>query len=99
MMTLTTQTLDAVYLTALCCWREARGETTDAQRGEIWSILNRAAVRAWWNHNVAGDPVAVVLMPMQYSSFNAGDPNAAKFPASTDKVFAEIKLLVLSPGD
>jgi hypothetical protein len=96
---LTVANLDAIYLQALCCWREARGEAPETQRAQIWSVLNRCAVAAWWNHNIANDPVEVILMPEQYSAFNVGDPNATKFPHSSDAVFKEIKLLVLSPGD
>jgi hypothetical protein len=62
-------------LAALCVWREARGESQDARRGVWWVIQNRV-----------GQPMfrpsltRVVLQPYQFSSFNAGDPNATKFP-------------------
>jgi cell wall hydrolase len=98
-MNLTVNNIDAIYLTSLCTWREARGEVVESQRGVIHTILNRAAVASWWNHHISNDPVAVILMPEQFSSFNANDPNAVKFPQVSDGIFQEIKLLVLSPGD
>jgi hypothetical protein len=98
-MQFTTDNAYQLILIAIATWREARSEPIEAQRGVIWSILNRAAVAAWWNHHIPNDPLEVILMPYQYSSFNHGDPNSAKFPHSTDSVFKEIKLLVLSPGD
>ena len=91
---ITTQTAYETVLLALCCWREARGETLEAQRGVIWSVLNRAARPGWWGKDV----VSVILMPKQYSSFNADDPNAVKLPTSTDSVWQEIMLLAVSPG-
>jgi N-acetylmuramoyl-L-alanine amidase len=93
-MTLTTQTLYPIFLTALCVWREARGEPIEAQRGVVWTIQNRAALGGWFGKDV----VSVVLKPYQYSSFNQNDPNAVKFPSSDDPIFKEIILLVLTPG-
>ena len=98
MSNLNAQTLYAIFLTALCCWREARNQTAKARLGVIWTINNRAAVSSWWNNHSVYDPVAVILQPKQYSSFNEGDPNATKFPASTDSVFQDIKLMAISPG-
>lgn len=81
-------------LLALCCWREARGESIQAQRGVIWVILNRADKPSWWGKDI----VSVVLQPSQFSSFNKGDPNALLFPQSSDIVFREIVLLAADPG-
>ena len=67
-------------LLALTVWRESRGETQDARRGVAWSIRNRVLHPGWWG----GSWVGVILKPWQYSSFNAGDANAAKFPAAED---------------
>jgi hypothetical protein len=98
-LSLTVSNLYPMFLAALCTWREAQNQSTETQRGVIWTIKNRASVAAWWNHNKANDPVAVILMPEQYSSFNHNDPNATKFPSSTDAVFQAIKLLVIDPGE
>ncbi len=64
----------------------------------LWSILNRAARAMWWNGNKAFDTTAVILFPEQYSSFNKGDPNATKFPTSTDLVFQNILVMTIAPG-
>lgn len=82
------------WLVALCAWREARGETLEAQRGVIWTILNRAKNPSWWG----GDIASVVLMPLQFSSFNPGDPNATKFPHPLDATWNAILGLVTAPG-
>lgn len=68
-------TLDDQYLSRLCLWREARGESSAAQCGVYHVLLNRVADKRW------PDTLAeVVLQPKQFSSFNAGDPNAVKIP-------------------
>lgn len=84
----------AQWLLALCAWREARGQTPAAQRGVIWSVLNRAQKPGWWGKDI----VSVILHPFQYSSFNSGDPNALKFPNNSDPVFAQIAAMAQDPG-
>lgn len=67
-------------LLALCIWREARGESVQAKRAVAWTIRNRVMdpAKNWW-----GDTYErVVLHPFQFSSFNANDPNATKFPGN-----------------
>jgi spore germination cell wall hydrolase CwlJ-like protein len=91
---LTSSNAYATVLTALCCWREARGEPSEAWQAVIWTILNRAAKPGWWGQDV----VSVILCPEQFSSFDQGDPNATKFPSSTDPVFPEILILAANPG-
>lgn len=88
----------ASVLMALCAWREARGEPQAGQVGVIWVIRNRSLKSAWWNGNRMNDIPAVILQPEQFSSFNPGDPNATKFPSSTDTVFPQIMNLVANPG-
>lgn len=80
-------------LLAIAVWREARGESSSAQAGVMWVILNRAACPSWWGKGV----IDCILMPYQFSSFNAGDPNATKFPLSTDPVFPSILAMVRNP--
>jgi spore germination cell wall hydrolase CwlJ-like protein len=75
-----------LYLTALCCWREARGESQEGQRGVLHVIRNRALCPGWWGNGYAD----VVLHPSQFSSFNVGDPNAALFPQAGDTQWAGI---------
>jgi cell wall hydrolase len=92
--TVTTQNLYSTFLLALCAWREARGEPLDAQRGVIWTILNRAAKPGWWGRDI----ISVILCPYQFSSFNQNDPNATKFPAPNDPAWPEILLAAVAPG-
>jgi N-acetylmuramoyl-L-alanine amidase len=80
-------------LVALCIWREARGEITEAKLGVWWVIRNRKADSRWPN-TMAG----VVLQPRQFSSFNAADPNSSKLPAPEDPAFVECCGIVDSPG-
>jgi N-acetylmuramoyl-L-alanine amidase len=65
----------------------------------IWVILNRAAVKSWWNGQKQFDPVAVILQPFQFSSFNLSDPNSTKFPVNGDPIWEETKLAAISPGE
>lgn len=94
-MTITLQNVYTIFLQALCIWREARGESAEAQRGVLWVILNRAASPRWWGV----DPISVILKPFQFSSFNKNDPNAVKFPASDDQVWNTILEMSAAPGD
>lgn len=72
--------LSDAQLLALCCWREARGESMDGKLAQCWSVKNRILHPAWWGH----DWSTVILKPWQYSSFNANDPNAEKWPSEAD---------------
>lgn len=73
-------------LWALTVWREARGEPYTAKLAIACVIRNRSLdERRRWPH----DPAKVCLQPHQFSCFDAGDPNAAKFPAPDDAVFLD----------
>ncbi len=61
------------FLLALCVWREARGESLRGKQLVAWTILNRSHDKRWPN-TIRG----VVLQPLQFSSFNANDPNSRK---------------------
>lgn len=74
------QDLTDVQLLALCCWREARGESDDAKIAQCWSVCNRVGNPGWWGH----DWKTVILKPWQYSSFNANDPNSVEWPDDHD---------------
>lgn len=71
-------------LLVTCNWREARGCTRTAKLGQAWSVRNRVETPGWWGHDWA----SVILCKEQYSSFNPGDPNTAKFPTN-DPAFAD----------
>jgi N-acetylmuramoyl-L-alanine amidase len=88
----------SIVLLAICTWREAQNQLPVAWLGVIWSILNRAAVAAWWNGHKADDIPAVILMPYQFSSFNSADSNATKLPKLTDPVFFKILAMAQGPG-
>jgi N-acetylmuramoyl-L-alanine amidase len=74
-----------VCLLALCNWRESRGCSLEARTGQACSIRNRVRRPRWWGKDFLG----VITCPMQYSSFNVGDPNATKFPPSVDQAWPE----------
>ena len=63
------------WLTAICLWREARGESKRAIRAIYWVIQNRVLDSRWPRTHAE-----VILQPKQFSSFMAGDPNSSRFP-------------------
>lgn len=83
----TIQQVPEIYLLFLCIWREARGETYQGKLGVGWCIRNRALKdgKQWYGNSWE----EVILKPFQFSSFNAGDPNAIKFPAPGTPEYAE----------
>lgn len=70
---------------SLCVWREARGEGFLGKRGVAHVIRNRASEPSWWGHDIR----TVILKPYQFSSFNANDPNADKWPEDADPSWAD----------
>ena len=87
-----------VILAALCVWREARDQSEAARRG-IWHVLQNRVGNPMFRPSL----VRVVLQPWQFSSFNAGDPNATKFPneaVALDWIaWQEILEIASNPGD
>jgi len=81
-------------LLALLIWREARGELPEARAGVLHVVLNRAAdlARRW-----PSTRARVILAANQFSSFSAGDPNAAKFPFPWDVPWIECCRVVEHP--
>jgi len=76
---------DAAIL-ALCLWREARGESSRGRGGVACVIRNRMTdSRKRWPQTAAG----VVLQPLQFSSFNSGDPNSTRYPSATDRAWMD----------
>lgn len=72
-------------LLAICVWREARGESIETKTAVACSIRNRVSRPGWWGHNWT----SVILMPWQYSSFNANDPNSRLLPHDNDPSWEE----------
>jgi spore germination cell wall hydrolase CwlJ-like protein len=71
-------------LTAICIWREARGESREAMVAVAWTIRNRAEHPKWWGTEY----VSVVTRKWQFSSMSApGDVQLIKYPQITDPVF------------
>lgn len=87
-----------IYIRALCIWREMRGEGDQERLGCYWVISNRYTDRQKrWPQSVYG----VVTERLQFSSFNAGDPNAALFPREGTpdwQAWLEIAALCDNPG-
>jgi spore germination cell wall hydrolase CwlJ-like protein len=75
----------AFILLALCVWREARGELYITKTAVAWTVRNRVQKPGWWGSGWEG----VILMPWQFSSFNANDPNAVKLPRSSDQTWSD----------
>lgn len=72
------------FMLALCVWREARGESKRGKELVAQTILNRTKDKRW-----PSTVVGVVTQRKQFSSFNAGDPNALLFPTEGDKAWKE----------
>ena len=66
-----------LQLLILMDWREAEGEGLLGKRGVAHSAKNRADMPGWW-----GGPSlkSVILKPMQFSSFNPGNPRERDWP-------------------
>ena len=72
--------LSDLSLLALCCYREARGETIFAKRAVCHVIKNRTLKPGWWGN----DWKSVILKPFQFSSFNSFDPNINVWPGDNE---------------
>jgi hypothetical protein len=81
------------YNMAVCLWREARGESINAQRGIYWTIMNRVADHRWPD-NVS----KVIKQPLQFSSFNMNDPNFKVFPMPSTTPITIFEVID-TPGD
>jgi len=73
---MTRQQMYEFILLAICNWREAQNQPDIAKRGQAWTVRNRVLHPNWWGR----DWVSVILMPLQFSSFNRTNPNAVKLP-------------------
>ena len=68
------------FIEALCLYREARGESKAAKAAILAVIRNRAAQspKFGWPRTTTG----VITQPLQFSSFNASDPNSKVWPTT-----------------
>lgn len=74
-----------LFLMTLCVWREARGETKEAQIAVAHSILNRVNHPKWWGNSIS----AVVTRKWQYSSMtDPHDPQLTTWPVFGDASWA-----------
>lgn len=89
MMLWHTYEVPGLYLSALCCWREAEGEGRDGWRGVLHVIKNREMHPSWYGKTLA----EVVLAPKQFSSFNKDNPRATEFPKEDDANWQQILTL------
>lgn len=65
------------FIEALALYREARGESMAAKAAILAVIRNRATdPQSRWPRST----VAVIVQPLQFSSFNSNDPNASVWP-------------------
>jgi spore germination cell wall hydrolase CwlJ-like protein len=85
------------FVLALCVWREARGESFRGKSLVAQVIENRVRDPRW-----PDTYVGVITQRLQFSAFNAGDPNALMFPAENDRAWpdcvAAADLVVAAPA-
>lgn len=83
-MTLDDKAYQEVLL-ALLIWREARGESEEAQIAVACTVRERVKRPSWWGHNW----IEVITKKWQYSSIAApNDLQLILYPAAADKEFA-----------
>lgn len=61
-------------LLARCIWGEGRGEKVEGKIAIAHVVLNRVRVRSWYGRSIS----EVILKPLQFSCFNASDPNLSQ---------------------
>ncbi len=66
------------FMLALCLYREMRGETKAGKAAVLAVIRNRAAQSP--KYGWPSSTTQVILQPLQFSSFNANDPNVRVYP-------------------
>jgi len=72
------------FMLALAVYREARGESLVGKLLVAQVIRNRVEDPRWPNTYTG-----VITQRLQFSAFNAGDPNVTVFPAEADPVWAQ----------
>jgi spore germination cell wall hydrolase CwlJ-like protein len=77
-----------LFMTALCLWREARGEGTEGMTAVCWVIRNRTL-----KHGTTA--YAEVVKKWQFSSITAaGDPELIVYPAMQDEQFVQAQSII-----
>lgn len=75
----------AGILLALLIWREARGESVDAQIAVACTVRERVIHPGWWGRNW----VEVITKKFQYSSLaDPNDKQLTNYPQEADEEFA-----------
>ncbi len=72
-------TMQDLFIGAATIYGEARGSSQDDRSAVAHAILNRCKARKWWGIAQGYEPhsiSAVCRKPMQFSCWNANDPNA-----------------------
>lgn len=94
---MTPRDLLRVFALALCVWREARGETMLGKLLVAQTVENRVNDPRW-----PDTYVGVITQRLQFSAFNAGDPNALMFPSESDAAWPDCvsaaQFVIASPG-
>lgn len=70
------------FMLALCVWREARGESLLGQLLVAQTVENRVQDARW-----PDSYVSVITQRLQFSAFNANDPNTLLFPSESDSAW------------
>jgi N-acetylmuramoyl-L-alanine amidase len=80
-MPITPENAVDIVMTALCCWREARGESFNAKIAQVCVVRNRL-YRKWGG---CASALEIVTKPWQFSAMTApGDSNLVKWPKPSD---------------
>lgn len=72
------------FALALATWREARGESLLGKL-LVCQVIENRVVDARWPETYIG----VITQPLQFSAFNANDPNVSTFPRDSDPMWAD----------
>lgn len=88
---------DGEMLTALCIWREARGERYEAKRGVYCVLRNRCRMAPQQGFKSTLDEN--ILKPWAFSSFNSNDPNSGKYPDETSDAWLDCLHAARDNGD
>lgn len=80
------------WLGALMLWREARNQSMRV-KAMVWAVMRNRLYDPRWPNTIT----QVVLQAWQFSSFNAGDPNATKWPDFAAKDWRECVAVVEAP--
>lgn len=81
MADLTTQQAADFAFLALCVWREARSESSEAKLAVAYVAIQRVKLQSWMGKNM----MEVLFHPWQFSSLtNPRDPQLTRWPREDD---------------